>query len=144
MGTYVAKPLEAQATRKWWVLDAKGQSLGRLASTAATLLRGKHKAIFTPHVDTGDFVVIVNAAEVAVTGAKADDKMYYRHSGYPGGLREENFRHLSDRRPAEPIRLAVKGMLPKNKLGREIIKKLKIYSTAEHPHAAQKPEIKDL
>ncbi len=144
MGTYVAKPLEAQATRKWWVLDAKGQSLGRLASTAATLLRGKHKATFTPHVDTGDFVVIVNASEVAVSGAKPDDKKYYRHSGYPGGLREESFRHLSARRPEEPVRLAVKGMLPKNKLGREMIKKLKIYSTAEHPHAAQKPEIRDL
>ncbi len=144
MRTYVAKPAEAQAGRKWWVLDAKGQSLGRLASTAATLLRGKHKPTFTPHVDTGDFVVIVNAGQVKVTGAKADDKMYYNHSGYPGGLREESFRHLSARRPETPIRLAVKGMLPKNVLGRQMIKKLKIYATAEHPHAAQKPEIKDL
>ena len=144
MGTYVAKPLEAQATRKWWVLDAKGQSLGRLASAAAVLLRGKHKTTFTPHVDTGDFVVIVNAGEVNVTGAKKDDKKYYQHSGYPGGIREESFRHLAARRPEAPIRTAVKGMLPKNKLGREMIKKLKIYSTAEHPHAAQKPEIRDL
>lgn len=142
--TYVAKPAEAQAGRRWWVLDAKGKPLGRLASTAASLLRGKHKATFTPHVDMGDFVVIVNAAQVAVTGAKPTDKMYYRHSGYPGGLREESFKHLAERQPETPIRLAVKGMLPKNKLGRQMITKLKIYSTAEHPHAAQQPEIKDL
>jgi large subunit ribosomal protein L13 len=118
--------------------------LGRLASTAAVLLRGKHKAAFTPHVDLGDFVVIVNASQVAITGRKADAKMYYQHSGYPGGLREESFRHLSARRPEAPVRAAVKGMLPKNRLGRQMIKKLKIYATAEHPHAAQKPDIKEL
>jgi large subunit ribosomal protein L13 len=144
MRTYVAKPAEALVGRRWWVLDAKGQPLGRLASTAATLLRGKHKPTFTPHVDTGDFVVIVNAGQVAVTGNKSNDKLYYHHSGYPGGLREESFGHLSKRRPEAPIRAAVKGMLPKNTLGRQIIKKLKIYPTAEHPHAAQQPEIKDL
>jgi large subunit ribosomal protein L13 len=142
MRTYAAKTEEAQIGRKWWVLDAKGLPLGRLASEAAQLLRGKHKATFTPHVDTGDFVVIVNAAEVAVTGRKADNKMYYEYSGYPGGMREESFKHLSARKPGAPIQKAVKGMLPKNKLGREIIKKLKIYSTAEHPHAAQKPELR--
>ncbi len=143
MRTYVAKPAEAQANRRWWVLDAKGKPLGRLASTAATLLRGKHKPTFTPHVDGGDFVVIVNASDVKVTGSKADDKMYYHHSGYPGGLREENFRHLSARRPEAPVHAAVKGMLPKNKLGRAMLKKLKVYATAEHPHAAQQPEIKE-
>lgn len=144
MRTYSAKTADAQAARKWWVLDAKGQPLGRLASTAAALLRGKHKAQFTPHVDMGDFVVIVNAGQVTVTGRKADAKMYYAHSGYPGGLREETFSQLSARRPEVPVRAAVKGMLPKNRLGRQMIKKLKIYSTAEHPHAAQKPDIKDL
>jgi large subunit ribosomal protein L13 len=144
MRTYTAKAAEGQVGRKWWVLDAKGQPLGRLASTAAVLLRGKHKATFTPHVDGGDFVVIINAGQVAVTGRKADAKTYYNHSGYPGGLREESFKHLSARRPEVPVRAAVKGMLPKNRLGRQIIKKLKIYATAEHPHAAQKPDIKDL
>jgi large subunit ribosomal protein L13 len=144
MRTYVAKPAEAQQTRRWWVLDAKGQSLGRVASEAAILLRGKHKPTFTPHVDGGDFVVIVNAAEVKVTGAKADAKKYYHHSGYPGGLREESFRHLSSRRPEAPLQAAVKGMLPKNKLGRAMFRKLKVYPTAQHPHAAQKPEIKEL
>jgi large subunit ribosomal protein L13 len=144
MRTYTAKPAEAQSGRKWWVLDAKGQPLGRLASSAAVLLRGKHKASFTPHVDLGDFVVIVNAGQVAVTGRKAKDKTYYHHSGYPGGLREESFEQLSARRPEAPVRAAIKGMLPKNRLGRQMIKKLKIYASAEHPHAAQKPDIKDL
>lgn len=142
MRTYAAKTEEAQVGRKWWVLDAKGMPLGRLASEAAQLLRGKHKATFTPHVDTGDFVVIVNAGQVAVTGRKQDAKMYYEYSGYPGGMREESFRHLSARKPGAPIHKAVKGMLPKNKLGREIIKKLKIYASAEHPHEAQKPELR--
>jgi large subunit ribosomal protein L13 len=144
MRTYAAKSEEAQVGRKWWVLDAKGLPLGRLASEAAALLRGKHKASFTPHVDMGDFVVIVNAGSVAVTGRKADDKMYYDYSGYPGGMREESFRHLSARKPGAPLLKAVKGMLPKNKLGREMVKKLKIYATAEHPHGAQKPEFRKL
>ncbi len=142
MRTYVAKPEEAQAARRWWVLDAKGQPLGRVASTAAQLLRGKHKPTFTPHVDTGDFVIVVNAAAVAVTGSKADDMLYYRHSGYPGGIKQESFRQLSARRPEVPMQKAVKGMLPKNKLGRQLLKKLKVYATAEHPHGAQQPELR--
>jgi large subunit ribosomal protein L13 len=144
MRTFVAKPAQIQATRKWWVIDAKGQPLGRLASKVATLLRGKHKAAFTPHVDTGDFVIVVNAAQVKVTGNKAKDKMYHSHSGYPGGIRTEAFEHLSARRPEVPIEKAVRGMLPFNVLGRQVIKKLKVYATAEHPHAAQKPELAKL
>jgi large subunit ribosomal protein L13 len=144
MRTYVAKPQQAQSQRKWWVLDAKGQPLGRLASTAAQLLRGKHKAIFTPHVDTGDFVIVVNAAQVTVTGSKAEGKKYYRHSGYPGGIKERTFRELSAVHPEQPIQFAVKGMLPKNKLGRQLLSKLKVYATAEHPHAAQQPTLREL
>lgn len=144
MRTYVAKPEAALADRKWWVLDAKGQPLGRLASLAAHLLRGKHKASFTPHVDTGDFVIVVNAAEVVVTGNKPNAKKYYRHSGYPGGMSVETFNQLIARRPEVPVEKAVKGMLPKNKLARQMIKKLKVYATAEHPHAAQQPELRKL
>jgi large subunit ribosomal protein L13 len=140
MRTYVAKPAEAQATRKWWVIDARDQPLGRLASRIASVLRGKHKPTFTPHVDTGDFVVVVNATQVKLTGRKADAKMYYRHSGYPGGIREENFKHLVERKPGVPIQKAVKGMLPKNVLGRKMLTKLKVYGTGEHPHQAQQPE----
>jgi large subunit ribosomal protein L13 len=140
MQSYMAKPAEAAASRKWWVIDAKGQSLGRLASTVARVLRGKHKATFTPHVDTGDFVIIVNARQVRLTGSKAVRKMYYRHSGYPGGIHEESYRHLSARMPDQPIKLAVRGMLPKNTLGRQMLRKLRVYPTAEHPHQAQKPE----
>jgi large subunit ribosomal protein L13 len=140
MTTYVAKPAEAASTRKWWLVDAKGQPLGRLASRVATLLRGKHKPTYTPHVDTGDFVVVVNAAEVKVTGAKANDKKYYTHSGYPGAIRSEAFRHLVERAPERPIEIAVKGMLPKNVLGRQMILKLKVYGDGAHPHQAQKPE----
>jgi large subunit ribosomal protein L13 len=144
MRTYVAKQEAALADRKWWVLDAKGQPLGRLASLAAHLLRGKHKPTFTPHVDTGDFVIVVNAAEVVVTGDKPDAKKYYRHSGYPGGMTTETFNQLIARRPEVPVEKAVKGMLPKNKLARQMIKKLKVYATAEHPHAAQQPELRKL
>jgi large subunit ribosomal protein L13 len=140
MPTYVAKPAEAQATRKWYLVDATGLSLGRLASRVASVLRGKHKPTYTPHVDTGDFVIVVNADKVKVTGAKATDKMYYRHSGYPGAIRGESFRELSVRHPDAPITLAVKGMLPKNVLGRQMLEKLKVYGTGEHPHRAQKPE----
>lgn len=139
MPTYVAKPAETQANRKWYVVDAADQPLGRLASKIAQVLRGKHKAIYTPHVDTGDFVIVVNAARVKLTGKKADQKMYYRHSGYPGAIRQESFRHLVVRQPDAPIRHAVKGMLPKNVLGRQMLEKLKIYGAAEHPHQAQKP-----
>jgi large subunit ribosomal protein L13 len=140
MTTYVAKPAEAASTRKWWLVDAKGQPLGRLASRVATILRGKHKPTYTPHVDTGDFVVVVNAAQVKVTGAKATDKKYYTHSGYPGAIRSEAFRDLSARAPERPIELAVKGMLPKNVLGRQMILKLHVYGEGAHPHQAQKPE----
>jgi large subunit ribosomal protein L13 len=140
MRTYSAKPAEAQASRKWWVIDAKGQPLGRLASKVAVMLRGKHKAIFTTHIDTGDFVIVVNAAEVKLTGGKPAQKMYHRHTGRPGSLKTESFRHLVQRKPEVPIFTAVSGMLPKNRLGRSMIKKLKVYPTSEHPHAAQKPE----
>lgn len=144
MRTYVAKPVEALADRKWWVIDAKGQPLGRLASLAAHLLRGKHKPTFTPHVDLGDFVIVVNAAEVVVTGDKPNSKKYYRHSGHAGGMSTETFNELIARRPQVPVEKAVKGMLPKNKLARQMIKKLKVYATAEHPHAAQQPELRKL
>jgi large subunit ribosomal protein L13 len=140
MPTYVAKPAEAHATRKWFVVDAKDQPLGRLASKIATLLRGKHKPTYTPHVDTGDFVIVINAAQVKLTGNKATDKMYYRHSGYPGAIRGESFRHLVEKHPDAPLTLAVKGMLPKNVLGRQMLEKLKVYGGADHPHRAQKPE----
>ena len=140
MPTYVAKPAEAQATRKWYVVDATDQPLGRLASKIAAVLRGKHKPTFTPHVDTGDFVIVVNAAKVKLTGRKTTDKMYYRHSGYPGAIRGESFEHVVQRHPDAPITLAVKGMLPKNVLGRQMLEKLKVYGAGEHPHKAQKPE----
>jgi large subunit ribosomal protein L13 len=135
-----AKPAEAAASRKWWVVDAKDQPLGRLASRVAQVLRGKHKPSYTPHVDTGDFVVVVNAAQVKVTGNKANDKNYYTHSGYPGAIKKESFRHLVVKHPERPIELAVKGMLPKNVLGRQMIGKLKVYGDGAHPHQAQKPE----
>jgi large subunit ribosomal protein L13 len=140
MRTYVAKPAEAQATRKWFVVDAKDLPLGRLASRIATVLRGKHKPTYTPHVDTGDFVIVINAAQVKLTGNKANDKMYYRHSGYPGAIRGESFRHLVVKHPDAPVTLAVKGMLPKNVLGRQMLEKLKVYGGSDHPHRAQKPE----
>jgi large subunit ribosomal protein L13 len=140
MSTYVAKPAEAIATRKWYVVDATDQPLGRLASRIASVLRGKHKPTYTPHVDTGDFVIVINAEKAKLTGAKVDDKMYYRHSGYPGAIKGESYRHLLVRHPDAPITLAVKGMLPKNVLGRQMLEKLKVYGTAEHPHRAQKPE----
>jgi large subunit ribosomal protein L13 len=139
MRTYTAKPAEAQAARKWWIVDAKGMPLGRLASKVAVVLRGKTKPTFTPHVDTGDFVVIINASQVKVTGAKADAKKYHRHTGRPGSLRSETFKDVIVRRPEVPIEMAVRGMLPKNSLGRGLLRKLKVYATAEHPHAAQQP-----
>ena len=140
MQTPSAKPAEAAATRKWWVVDAKDLPLGRLASRVAQVLSGKHKTSYTPHVDTGDFVVVVNAAQVKVTGNKATDKNYYTHSGYPGAIKKESFRHLLVKHPGRPIELAVKGMLPKNVLGRQMIGKLKVYGDGAHPHQAQKPE----
>jgi large subunit ribosomal protein L13 len=129
----------AQATRAWWVVDATGKPLGRLASEVASVLRGKHKPTYTPHEDTGDFVVIVNADKVVLTGNKLDKKFYYRHSGIPGGFRAESARHLLARDATVPLEKAVRGMLPKGVLGREMITKLKLYATPDHPHAAQKP-----
>ena len=138
--SYSAKPQEALAARKWWVVDAEGQPLGRLASKIASVIRGKNKATFTPHVDTGDFVIVVNAKKVLLTGNKLDQKKYYRHSGYPGGLREETARQLLERRPEEIIRNAVWGMLPKGTLGRRTLSKLKVYAGSDHPHASQQPQ----
>ena len=138
MKTYSAKPGEIQ--RDWYVVDAEGQILGRLATQIADRLRGKGKPGYTPHVDTGDFVVVVNADKIAVTGTKLDSKMYYRHSGYPGGLKQRSLREQLERRPTEVIRKAVKGMLPKNKLANQQITKLKIYVGPEHPHEAQAPK----
>jgi large subunit ribosomal protein L13 len=140
MRTYVAKPAEASASRKWWVVDAKDQPLGRLATKVASVLRGKHKPTYTPHVDTGDFVIVINADKVKLTGNKTSDKFYYSHSGYPGAIRKESFEHIIVRHPGLPVEKAVKGMLPKNVLGREMLLKLKVYGSAEHPHTAQKPE----
>jgi large subunit ribosomal protein L13 len=135
--TYSPKP--GDVTRAWHVIDATDVVLGRLATHAATLLRGKHKPIFAPHADTGDFVIIVNAEKVALSGSKRDSKVVYRHSGYPGGLRQRTFGELLDKHPDRLVEQAVRGMLPKNRLGRAMGKKLKVYAGPNHPHAAQKP-----
>lgn len=141
MKTYYAKPQEVE--REWVLIDATDQVLGRVAVKAAHILKGKHKPQYTPHVDTGDFVVIINADKIRVTGNKAEDKRYYRHSGFPGGLKSESFNEAMEKHPERVIEHAVKGMLPKNTLGRAMGKKLKVYTGAEHPHMAQKPrEIK--
>jgi len=132
-----------QVDRKWYVIDAEGKTLGRLASEAASILRGKKKPIFTPHVDCGDYVIIVNADKVAVTGKKRTDKVYKRHTGYPGGLKEMTFDEMMEKHPTEAVRHAVKGMMPKGKLGRQMFKKLKVYAGPEHEHQAQKPEVWD-
>jgi large subunit ribosomal protein L13 len=137
MRTYSAKP--GEIPHDWFVVDASEHNLGRLATQIATVLRGKHKPTFTPHVDTGDFVVVVNASKVQLTGAKLDDKHYHSYSGYPGGLRSIDARTVREADPERMIREAVKGMLPKNRLARQIIKKLKVYAGTDHPHAAQKP-----
>jgi large subunit ribosomal protein L13 len=137
MKTYSAKP--GEVTREWYLVDADGKTLGRLATQIADTLRGKRKPQYTPHVDTGDFVIVVNAEKIAVTGNKLDQKRYYRHSGYPGGLRSRTLREQLDRRPTEVLRVAVKGMLPKNRLARQQITKLKIYAGPGHPHEAQNP-----
>ena len=137
MKTYSAKP--GEVTREWYLVDAEGKTLGRLATQIADTLRGKLKPQYTPHVDTGDFVIVVNAEKIQVTGNKLDQKRYYRHSGYPGGLRSRTLREQLDRRPTEVLRVAVKGMLPKNRLARQQITKLKIYAGPEHPHEAQNP-----
>jgi len=135
--TYSPKP--GEITRAWHVIDATDVVLGRLASQAAILLRGKHKAMFAPHMDTGDFVVIVNAEKVAVSGTKRDNKFIYRHSGYPGGLKQRTVGEMLEKYPDRLLEKAIKGMLPKNKLGRAMAKKLKVYAGPDHPHAAQKP-----
>jgi large subunit ribosomal protein L13 len=138
MKTYTAKPREIE--RNWYVVDAESKTLGRLATQIADVLRGKGKPAYTAHVDTGDFVIVVNAEKIHVTGQKLDQKMYYRHSGYPGGLRTRTLREQLERRPEEVIRKAVRGMLPKNRLASAQLKKLKVYAGPDHPHAAQNPE----
>jgi len=138
MKTFVAKEQEVQ--KKWFLVDAESKILGRLATQIAVRLRGKHKAIFTPHADTGDFVVVINADKVSLTGKKWNNKIYYRHSGYLGGLKEISARKLLEKKPEDVLRFAVRGMLPKNSLGRRQLKKLKIYAGSEHPHQAQQLE----
>ena len=139
MKTFMASP--ATIDRKWYVVDAQGQTLGRLASEVAKVLRGKNKPIYTPHVDCGDYVVIVNADKIVVTGKKLDQKIYYHHSGWVGGLKETTLREMLQKKPEQVVELAVKGMLPKGTLGRQMYTKLHVYAGAEHPHAAQKPEV---
>jgi large subunit ribosomal protein L13 len=136
--TSVTKPAEIE--REWWVVDAKGLTLGRLASKIAPILKGKHKPIYAPNIDAGDFVIVLNADRIHVTGKKMDDKKYYRHSGYPGGLTTTSLRDMLKKSPERVIELAVRGMLPKNPLGRKMLKKLKVYAGNEHPHQAQQPK----
>ena len=138
MKTYVANATDRE--RNWLLVDAEGQTLGRLATQIADALRGKRKPAYTPHVDTGDFVVVINAEKISVTGQKRSEKMYYRHSGYPGGLKSRTLNDMLERRPEEVIRLAVRGMLPKNRLARKQLTKLKVYAGPEHPHVAQQPK----
>lgn len=142
MKTSSAKPHEIE--RKWFVIDAQGQTLGRLATRVATVLRGKHKPIYTPHIDCGDYVIVVNAEKINVTGQKLDQKIYYRHSGYPGGLKQVTLRRQLQTHPERVIEAAVRGMLPKNRLGRKMFRKLKVYDGPNHPHQAQQPEPLDL
>ena len=138
MKSYMARP--QQVERKWYVVDAEGRTLGRLASELARILRGKNKPQYTPHIDVGDFVVVVNADRINVSGRKAEQKVYRRHTGYPGGLRETSYEQMLDRKPTEVLRKAVYGMMPKTRLARQQFKKLKIYAGSEHPHEAQMPE----
>ena len=140
--TYATTPTVIE--RCWWVVDAKGMTLGRVASKVAPLLRGTNKPYFTPHLDTGDYVIIVNADKIHVTGKRMDQKIYYRHSGYPGGLKSLTLRELMDRFPTRALRYAIKGMMPKGPLGRQMFKKLKIYAGDDHPHQAQQPQMLDL
>ena len=142
MKSFIAK--KETVEHDWYVIDAAGKTLGRLATQIASRLRGKHKPIYTPHVDTGDFIVVVNAEKVRLTGNKLEDKKYYRYTGYPGGLREQNAGDLLKKKPANLLQFAVKGMLPKNSLGRAMFKKLKVYTGASHPHEAQKPQTLEL
>lgn len=138
MKSYIAKPAEVE--RKWYVIDAADKTLGKIAVEAASILRGKKKPTYTPHVDTGDYVIVINAEKVAVTGKKEEQKIYKHHSGYPGGLKETTLKELRAKKPEEIVRHAVKGMMPKGKLGRQMFKKLKVYAGPEHPHTAQCPE----
>ncbi|MBT8762678.1 50S ribosomal protein L13 [Desulfohalobiaceae bacterium Ax17] len=138
MKTYSPKPEEIQ--KNWYLVDAQGKTLGRIATEIAKRLRGKHKPEFAPHIDTGDFIVVVNAKKVKVTGQKLEKKKYYRHTGYPGGLKETTLAEMMENKPEEVIRRAVRGMLPKNRLGRAMLKKLKVYSGPDHPHGAQQPQ----
>lgn len=138
MRTYMAKAADVE--RKWYVVDAQNRALGRVASEVASILKGKHKPVFTPHVDSGDFVIVLNAGKVLLTGNKAQQKFYYRHSGYPGGLKAISYGELLQKNPRKVMELAVKGMLPQTKLGRAMFKKLKVYQGNRHPHAAQMPE----
>ena len=140
MRTYSATASDAQASCEWFVVDASGLTLGRLATRIATVLKGKHKPIYTPSMDCGDYVIVINADKIRVTGRKLDQKFYYRYSGYPGGLSEISLRDQMQKWPDRVIQLAVKGMLPRNRLGRQLIKKLKVYAGPEHPHAAQQPK----
>lgn len=139
MKTFMANP--ATIDRKWYVVDAQGQTLGRLASEIAKVLRGKNKPVFTPHVDTGDYVIVINAEKIEVSGKKLDQKIYYNHSGYVGGMKETTLREKLDKKPEQVIELAIKGMLPKGPLGRQMYTKLHVYAGSEHNHAAQKPEV---
>jgi large subunit ribosomal protein L13 len=136
--TSIAKP--ENIDRKWYIVDAEGLTLGRMATQVATVLRGKNKPCFTPFIDTGDFVIVINADKIVLTGNKAEQKFYYTHSGYPGGFKAVQYKHLMEKKPVFVVEKAIKGMLPKNKLGRAMSKKLKVYAGSEHPHAAQKPE----
>ena len=142
MRTYMAKPGEVD--RKWWVVDAEGKTLGRLASEVAAIIRGKHKPTFTPHVDGGDFVIVINASKVVLTGKKLENKKYYRHSGYPGGLKVTTAKDMLANKPERMVELAVHGMLPKNRLGERVKLKLKVYAGSEHPHQAQQPQVWEL
>ena len=142
MNTYVTKPNDIK--HDWYVVDAQGQTLGRLATRIATVLKGKHKPIYSPSMDTGDYVVVINAEKIVATGHKLDEKIYYRHTGYPGGLRQINLRDQLAKHPERVISAAVRGMLPHNRLGRAMFKKLKVYAGAEHPHTAHKPKTLEL
>ncbi len=142
MRTYMAKPAEVQ--RKWYLVDAEDKTLGRLATEIARVLRGKHKPTYTPHIDTGDHVIVINAEKIKVTGNKYEDKQYYRHSGYPGGLKTTNFATMISKHPERVIEKAVWGMIPHNRLGRSVVKKLRVYRGSNHPHAAQSPEVLEM
>ena len=142
MRTY--SPKVSEITHEWYIVDAEGLTLGRMATEVARVLRGKHKATFSPHIDTGDHVIIINASKVALTPGKAEEKMVYRHTGYPGGIRSDTYATLLDKKPEEAVRRTIRGMIPKNRLGRQMMTKLKVYPGPTHPHSAQKPQVLDI